>query len=140
MSLIVEEVVETIKQDEIKIKERFVYRPRRLALERYQEILAELKEKFPLLFAQEKIRIMKKKIHLDILANTELSKEEVRSFLYQYCNTKKYLKAHKIGALRYDLDGNEIEEVTEQEVEAKQQMLKLLEQQNQQRKMEPMKE
>ena len=73
-----------------------------------------LRNNFPKAFPAEKPVLLKKGIHLDISASgvLEVSNVKLRQYLISYTKSFKYLKAHKEGAKRYDLNGDIAGEVT----------------------------
>lgn len=88
-------------------------------LKEFYEVLNVLKDKFPLLFAQPEVRIMKVGIKNDLCATKLFSNKRLCSFLSMYTRRKPYFDAHVLDAPRYDLDGNIIANVTAKEIESK---------------------
>ena len=88
--------------------------------EEYTKILEDLIKKYPKAFSLKKPKILKKRIHKDILGAFPIERKALMNVLFRYCNSKDYIKAHRVGAKRYDLQGNETGEyVTLEEVSLK---------------------
>ena len=87
-----------------------------MKVSRFKELLQLFSREFPEVFACKETKLLKVGIHLDIAKKLDLEITEIKGFLRMYCTGGKYLEAHTQGAKRYDLDGNEIEEVTEDQI------------------------
>ena len=80
------------------------------------EIYKKLSQQFPEAFKLRETRILKVEIHKDLRERSELKSSQIYKFLRMYCGTNDYRKAHCVGAKRYDLDGNQVGEVTQEQV------------------------
>ena len=87
-----------------------------MKVSRFKELLELFSKEFPEVFASKEIKLLKIGIHTDIAARLDLQIPEIKGFLRMYCKSGKYLDAHIKGARRYDLDGNVVEEVTEDQI------------------------
>ena len=91
-----------------------------LSPENYNKIFDSLSQRYPKFFMRGKVFIFKKGIHRDIFNDEELkfSKTIIRKFLRLYAEQKEYIKLHIENTARYDLEGNEAEVVTKEDVES----------------------
>ncbi|KFA59677.1 hypothetical protein A9G48_02345 [Gilliamella sp. wkB18] len=94
-----------------------------------KEIIAYLAQQFPNCFAIEgEVKPLKIGIFQDILSRlngkAELSKTKLRVALRTYTMSWRYLYSIKVGLHRVDLDGNEGELITQEQMEYAQQQLK----------------
>ena len=80
-------------------------------------------KRFPKLFKEGEVKVFKYKIHEDLWnsgiidEDEKITKAGITLFLRGYCNKAKYLKTLKKQPMRYDLEGNEIIQVTEEEAQ-----------------------
>ena len=88
-----------------------------LTREEIKQILELLREKFPSAFSKKEFLILKKGIDLDICKseNIKINRTKLRTFLSIYTAHPGYRKIHVVGANRYDLKGNIVGQVTEEE-------------------------
>lgn len=78
-----------------------------------QHTLALLRRRFPAAFGS--VKPLKLGIRDDILARTKLTEAELFHFMSFYVNAPAYLSAQsERGAMRHDLDGQEVEPVSEE--------------------------
>ena len=91
-----------------------------LSPENYNKVFDVLSQRYPKFFMRSKVFIFKKVIHRDIFNDEELkfSKTIIRKFLRLYAEQKEYIKLHIENTARYDLEGNEAEVVTKEDVES----------------------
>jgi sRNA-binding protein len=71
-----------------------------------QETLELLINKYPTVFDYKNIRPLQKGIHVQILAETGLSKKAIKLGLSQWCGSRRYLLVLREGAQRVTLDGS----------------------------------
>lgn len=85
--------------------------------EERERILRILQEAYPKVFLERKYLPLKRKIDLDICDEGVISinRSMVRMFLKDYTSNFQYIKNHAVGAKRYDLKGNIVGEITEEE-------------------------
>lgn len=85
--------------------------------EEFKQILVKLRTEFPGAFPKGSFRIFKKGIDLDILKAgvLKIGRTKLRDFLKIYTSHPSYILVHVKGADRYDLEGNVVAKVTEQE-------------------------
>jgi sRNA-binding protein len=77
-----------------------------------QHTLSRLRRRFPGAFGQ--VRPLKVGIHFDIIDRTDMDSLIVVHFMSFYSQSAAYLRAQtQPGAMRYDLDGNPVEPVSE---------------------------
>jgi len=97
-----------------------------ISREDFQEILNNLRTHFPGAFPKKGFRIFKKGIDLDICKSQKLqiSRTKLRTILKIYALNPLYIKEHVAGANRYDLEGNVVATVTEEEYAQKQEINK----------------
>lgn len=93
------------------------------------EALKKLNEKFPNAFDLENIRPLKIGVYSDLtqsIINGELSltRGEIWRALHIYTNKVKYLLALKQGGFRYDLNGQEVEKISEEDKKSANERLK----------------
>lgn len=91
-----------------------------LSKEEIVKIREQLQKHFPKAFQDDGVVILKKGINKNIYESgvlNEVSQTKINRFLAIYTKRFKYLKAHKAGANRYDLEGNISGEVTAKEEE-----------------------
>ena len=88
-----------------------------LPREEILNILELLRNNFPNAFSKQEFVILKKGIDLDICKSGILgiNRTKLRTFLRIYTNHPGYIKAHVVGAKRYDLNGEVVGQVTEDE-------------------------
>jgi len=91
-----------------------------LSPEDYNKVFDALSQKYPKLFIKDKVFILKKGVHRDIFNDTQLefSKTVIRKFIKLYTEQKKYIKLHIENSPRYDLEGNESDFVTKEDIES----------------------
>ena len=91
-----------------------------LPREEILKLLELLKDHFPNAFSKQEFVILKKGIDLDICKSSAISINitKLRDFLKIYTNHPGYIKAHTIGAKRYDLKGEVTGQVTVEEYES----------------------
>jgi sRNA-binding protein len=95
-----------------------------------QLIIEALAELFPQAFVAERWlphRPLKIGIHLDLIARGILKAEETRPVLGRYVGRLQYQRALAAGGARYDLNGNEVGEVSPENIEQARQAVARLE-------------
>ena len=82
-----------------------------------QEILKTLQLRFPGAFPKKEVRILKKDIDLDIFntCGLKISRTQLKTFLKVYTAHSLYVKAHTVGANRYNLRGLVVGKVSKEE-------------------------
>jgi len=90
------------------------------------DYLYTLRQKSPATFPPSTRPSLKKGITKDIALNLNISHNMAKKFIAWYSFSKEYLRLHKAGEPRYDLDGNIVGVVTEQEEQEKQILLNKL--------------
>ena len=80
-------------------------------------IYKKLSQQFPDAFKLRETRILKVEIHKDLRERSDLKSSQIYKFLRMYCSTKEYKMAHRAGAKRYDLDGRQVGEVTQEQID-----------------------
>jgi hypothetical protein len=117
-----DEIAEKRKQKKndwfIKVKLRSC-KKQTISQDEYAQVLSILVGQFPKAFSYSGVKILKKNIHKDLIQQTGLDKRLIKGFLYRYCNLSSYINAHTEGAARYDLEGSEVEYISDQEVKNK---------------------
>jgi sRNA-binding protein len=88
-----------------------------LTKEEIKQILELLRERFPGAFSKKEFLILKKGIDLDICKDNDINinRTKLRTFLRNYTGHPGYMKVHVVGANRYDLKGDIVGQVTEEE-------------------------
>ena len=90
---------------------------------RFKELMQLFNKEFPEVFACKEIKLLKLGIHEDIDKKVDIDMPEIKGFLRMYCTGGKYLAAHIQGAKRYDLEGKELEEVTQDQIDYVEKMM-----------------
>ncbi len=90
---------------------------RMLTREKIKQILDLLRERFPGAFSKKEFLVLKKGIDLDICKDNKINinRTKLRTFLSIYTAHPGYRKIHVVGANRYDLKGDIVGQVTEEE-------------------------
>jgi sRNA-binding protein len=96
-----------------KKKKKYI---QRLSPEKYKEYLEIFGSKYPELFTHPATKLLKLRIDKDLKKDPDLDKEMISSFLTIWCKKIVYLKLHKAGANRYDLEGNITSTISEEEM------------------------
>ena len=91
---------------------------------RFKELMQLFSKEFPEVFACKETKLMKIGIHEDISKKVDIDMSEIRGFLRMYCTGGKYLAAHTQGAKRHDLEGKELEEITQEQIDSVGKMIK----------------
>lgn len=81
-------------------------------------------ETYPKTFSRDNVRPLKIGIQEDLLADEKVSKGKIKRALASYVRSPAYYRSLQAGAQRVDLLGEDAGEVTEQEAEHAQAMLK----------------
>ncbi len=114
-----EEKINTVHKAK-SIKDTNAQKPKNhLSKEKFNEILQYLIKEFPNTFSMKKPKMLKIRIHRDLKEKTNLSANILKHFLSKYCRSKAYKAEHLENAPRYDLEGNIVGHITEQEVKNK---------------------
>jgi sRNA-binding protein len=96
-----------------KKKKKYI---QRLSPEKYKEYLEIFASKYPELFTHPATKLLKLRIDKDLKKDPDLDKDMISSFLTIWCKKIVYLKLHKAGANRYDLEGNITSTISEEEM------------------------
>jgi sRNA-binding protein len=112
----------TQKDEKSPKKHQFIIFRRPLKPEHFIAIFKELHELFPKCFDFSNVRPLKKGIIDELIERTsreQFTENALRRFIGQYVSTPEYVNNHIIGAKRIDLDGNEIEQISEGDYKGK---------------------
>lgn len=107
-----------------------------LIKQKRQQLLELLIQDFPNCFSLEDPKPLKQKIHADIQNHfrEELSKrqlKDLRGCLHRYTNSKQYHQSMLVASHRIDLNGNPVEEISQEHRDHSKQRLNLLTKRNQ---------
>lgn len=103
------------EMDTDKKREQEVIQPKKQPID-FEEIYNKLHEKSPKVFNLEDPVMFAVQIHKEIKEFTGLTDGEVRFWVGKYMRKSKYYKKHNVGTPRYNFNGEQEGEVTEEHV------------------------
>lgn len=95
------------------------FRKQFIAPAEYHRLLKLVQEKYPTTFPiGPSIKILAIGIHIELAEQLAIPKTLVRKFLRKYCGTRKYRETTQLGTKRYNLAGDVVGEVTEEQIKS----------------------